>query len=80
MNGDEPHEEAELLLSAEVTGSLRRQSGISRRWFRRLNTDIRLGHLGAQAIECGAAIADVYDKTLMGVKLLSAIAIAIELI
>lgn len=30
--------------------------------------------------ECGAAIVDVYDRTLMGVKSLSAIAIAIELI
>ena len=27
LNSDEPHEEAELLLSAEVTGSLRRKSG-----------------------------------------------------
>ena len=29
LNSDEPHKEAKRLLSAQVTGSLRRQSGLS---------------------------------------------------
>ena len=41
-----------------ISGSFRRQSGNTRRWFQVRKADIRLGRLDARADDCVAAIVD----------------------